>query len=77
MAPRLVLVKVQVTVSPAATLNVALAFWTLPTLLASSQVTLVRSQPALAASVETYCPGATSTEIVPLFSLIEPAGVPV
>ena len=54
IVPRFVLVKVQVTVSPGATLNVAVRAPTEPVELASSQTTDVRSQPSFAASVETY-----------------------
>ena len=48
----LVFVNVHVTISLAATLNVATLVVTLPVLLLSSQVILVRSQPARVASVE-------------------------
>ena len=51
MWPRLVLVNVQVTFSPAATWNVAVALPTLPVLSVSSHERAVRSQPAAAASV--------------------------
>ena len=69
-------------VSPASTLNVAARLATLTVLgvaePASSQVRLVRSQPVCAVSVDTYEPAATLvTVIVPLFALIEPAGLPV
>src|SRR5207247_5300775 len=72
----LVLVKVQVTVSPASTLKVAVAVPTLPVLLASSQLMLVRAQPAGTVSVEVYWPGATLAVIVPLLVEIAPEGVP-
>ena len=48
------LVKVHVTVSPGSTLNVACRFSMLPVEFWSEQETEVRSQPAFAASVETY-----------------------
>ncbi len=51
MAPRFVLVKVQVTISPAATSKVARRVARLPLLLASSQVSAVRSQPGIESSV--------------------------
>src|SRR2546422_11222964 len=65
-AAPLVLVKVQVTVSPASALKVAVAVPTLPVLLVSSQLMLVRTQPAGTVSVEVYWPGATLAVIVPL-----------
>src|SRR5438094_689668 len=71
-----VLVKVQVTVSPASALKVAVAVPTLPVLLVSSQLMLVRAQPAGTVSVEVYWPGATLAVIVPLLVEIAPEGVP-
>ena len=47
-------VKVQVTVSPGSTLNVACRFATLPEEFWSEQVIEVSVQPAFAASVDTY-----------------------
>jgi hypothetical protein len=49
-----VFVNVQVTVSPAATLNVAWRFATEPVEFESSQTIELRAQPSLAPSVETY-----------------------
>ena len=72
----LVFVKVQVTVSPGSTLNVAWRFATLPEEFWSEQLIEVSVQPAFAASVDTYWPAATPCEIVPLFTEIAPAGVP-
>src|SRR5438445_13394373 len=66
------LVKVQVTVSPASALKVAVAVPTLPVLLVSSQLMLVRAQPAGTVSVEVYWPGATLAVIVPLLVEIAP-----
>src|SRR3989442_1982872 len=72
----LVLVKVQVTVSPASALKVAVAVPTLPVLLVSSQLMLVRAQPAGTVSVQGYWPGATLSVIVPLLGENAPEGVP-
>ena len=74
--PCFVFVKVQVTVSPASTLKLAVRVPVLPDELPSSQEMPVSAQPALAASIEVYWPGATACEIVPLFTAIEPEGVP-
>ena len=52
--PCLVFVNVQVTVSPASTLNVAARVPTDPVEFASSQTIEVGSQPAAAASVDVY-----------------------
>ena len=52
--PCLRFVKVQVTVSPASTLKVAVRVPVLPVELPSSQEMDARSQPAAAASVEVY-----------------------
>ena len=54
IVPSLVFVNVQVTVSPASTLNVAVRVPAEPVELASSQTIEVRCQPAAAASVEVY-----------------------
>src|SRR5436189_247143 len=69
------LVKVQVTVSPASALKVAVAVPTLPVLLVSSQLIVVRAQPAGAVSVEVYWPGATVAVVVQLLVEIVREGV--
>ena len=74
--PCFVFVKVQVTVSPASTLKRRGARSRAARELPSSQEMLVSAQPALAASIEVYWPGATACEIVPLFTAIAPEGVP-
>ena len=68
-------VNVHVTVSPAATTNVAVA--PVPVLLLSSHKIDVRSQPAGTVSVEVYVPGPRLLTVMLWPSLIEPAASPV
>src|SRR5689334_2151792 len=74
--PRLVLVKVHVTSSPASRLKVAVRVPVLPVLFASEQLSAVRSQPLLASSNHAYVPGVKFVRLnVPLLVAIEPVSL--
>ena len=73
-----VFVKVQVTISPAATLKLAVRVRDAAGRVRVVAATDVSAQPAFAASTDEYVPGATLAEIVPVVRVeIEPEGVPV